>query len=96
MKTSKKGIASPACPKKTKIQDPYQALDEIFDYAHRDELELQLWEWLKTSVSGNFSKELTRCERSSLLTLYEKMQQLLGAAHQIHLQPHKDFIKKKK
>lgn len=89
MKTTKRGKELSAYPKNSKKQDPYQELDEIFDYAHIDELEIQLWEWLKTTVSGSFHKELSRVEKSSLLTLYEKMQQLLGAAHCIHQQTQK-------
>lgn len=87
---------SPVFAKKSNMPDPYQELDEIFDYAHMDELEIQLWEWLKTTVSGNFSKELSRTERSSLLTLYEKMQQLLKAAHQIHLHTQKAKMPKRR
>ncbi|MDE3252799.1 MAG: hypothetical protein KGO92_08325 [Bacteroidota bacterium] len=95
MKTIKKGMETPVYPKNSALQDPYRVLDELFDYAHLDELEILLWEWLKTSVCGNFNKELTRTERNSLLTLYEKLQQLLEASHLIHLQKQKEHKSKR-
>lgn len=72
MKTTKRGMELSAYPKNSKKQDPYQELDEIFDYAHIDELEILLWEWLKTTVSGSFHKELTRSEKVRCLPSMKK------------------------
>lgn len=95
MKTVKSRPVPPGCPTGLTKRDPYQQLEEVFDYAHLPDLEVQLWEWLKTTVSGNFHKDLSRSERSSLLMLYEKMQQLLEASHDLHLLAQKKKLSKR-
>jgi hypothetical protein len=57
------------------IADPMKVVDEIFDYAHLPDLRHTLWEWLKTTISGNFNKSsLHFRDRESLIAFYEKMQ----------------------
>jgi HEPN domain-containing protein len=62
--------------------DPMRVVYELFDYAHLPDLRNTLWEWLKTTVSGNYNKpSLHYKDRESLLAFYEKLQRLLEASH---------------
>ena len=64
------------------IAEPMKVIHEVFDYAHLPDLRNTLWEWLKTTISGNFNKgSLHYKDRESLLAFYEKMQKLLEASH---------------
>lgn len=64
------------------IAEPMIVVNEVFDYAHLPDLRNTLWEWLKTTVSGNFNKKsLHYKDRESLLAFYEKIQKLLEASH---------------
>ena len=69
------------------IANPMMVVHEVFDYAHLPDLRNVLWEWLKTTISGNFNKKsLHYKDRESLLAFYEKMQKLLEAAHLLLLE----------
>jgi HEPN domain-containing protein len=64
------------------IADPMMVVNEVFDYAHLPDLRNTLWEWLKTTISGNFNKSsLHFRDRESLIAFYEMMEKLLEAAH---------------
>ena len=64
------------------IANPMKVVHEVFDYAHLPDLRNTLWDWLKTTVSGNFNKRsLHYKDRESLLAFYEKIEKLLEAAH---------------
>lgn len=64
------------------IADPMKVVNEMFDYAHLPDLRNTLWEWLKTTISGNFNKSsLHFRDRESLIAFYEKMEKLLEAVH---------------
>lgn len=65
--------------------DPNQVVDELFDFAAHPELKQLLWTWLKVTVTGTYHKELSSHERSAILSLYEKMEKLVDAAHVMHL-----------
>jgi hypothetical protein len=66
------------------MADPYLVIDELFDFADlRDAREL-LWDWLKTTVTGSYHKQLTSTERSALITMFEKIEKLLEAAYVLH------------
>jgi hypothetical protein len=68
---------------KEEIEDPYQVIYELFDYAHLPQIRESIWEWLKATTSGNYHK-LSVSERGNLLYLYEKIEKLIEAAHIIH------------
>ena len=65
----------------SEIEDPYQVIDELFDFAHLPELKDLLWDWLKSTVTGSYPKSLGYAERLDILTIYEKMEKLLEATH---------------
>jgi hypothetical protein len=82
VKDFKKWDMQPRLLTNEEIADPLKVIHEVFDYAHLPDLRNNLWEWLKTTVSGNFNKSsLHFRDRESLLALYERMQKLLEAAH---------------
>lgn len=63
------------------ITDPYLVIHEIFDFADLADIRELLWDWLKTTVTGDYHKQLTATERSTILTMYEKMEKLIEAAY---------------
>lgn len=69
---------------KEEISDPYQVIYELFDFAHLPRVRELLWEFFKTAVTGNYSHELQRRERSLMVTIYERIEKLVEAAHIIN------------
>ena len=63
------------------IKDPYQVIDELFDFADLPDARELLWDWLKTTVTGNYHKQLTTTERSLIITMYEKIERLIEAVY---------------
>jgi hypothetical protein len=66
------------------INDPYLVIDELFDFAELNDARELLWEWLKVTVTGTYHKNLGSTERAAIITMYEKMEKLLEAAHVLH------------
>lgn len=66
------------------IKNPYQVIDEFFSFGHIPQIRDLLWEFLKTTVTGNYPKKLSRRERCDLIHFYEKIEKLIEAAHLIH------------
>ena len=82
LRDSNKWDGQPRLLTDEEIANPIRVVHEVFDYAHLPDLRNTLWEWLKTTISGNFNKRtLHYKDRESLLTFYEKMQKLLEASH---------------
>jgi len=63
------------------MNDPKLVIAELFDFADLADVRELLWGWLKVTVTGTYHKELTASERSAIITLYEKMEKLVEAAH---------------
>src|SRR5689334_5609009 len=66
------------------IADPYQVIYDLFDFAHLPRIRELLWEFFKTTVIGNYSHDLHRRDRELLVTIYEKIEKLVEAAHIIN------------
>lgn len=66
------------------IANPYQVIYELFDFAHLPRIRELLWEFFKTTVIGNYTHDLHRRERELLVTVYEKIEKLVEAAHIIN------------
>ena len=66
------------------IDNPHQVIYELFDFAHLPRIRELLWEFFKTAVTGNYSHDLHRRERELLVTMYEKIEKLVEAAHIIN------------
>ncbi|MET0393061.1 MAG: hypothetical protein ABW019_07955 [Chitinophagaceae bacterium] len=66
------------------IQDPLSVIHDFFQYAHLPEIREQLWEMLKTTVTGGYCHELSHRERTDLIHFYEKLEKLVEAAHLLH------------
>jgi hypothetical protein len=66
---------------KAEVNDPNLVIDELFDFADLPDVRELLWGWLKTTVTGTYHKDLSASERSAIITLYEKMEKLVEAAH---------------
>ena len=71
---------------KKEIENPMQVIDDFFSYGHIPEIREQYWELLKTAVTGNFSKLLTRQERSNMLYFYERLEKMIETAHLLHIE----------
>jgi hypothetical protein len=66
------------------MNDPHRVIDELFDFADLPDVRELLWNWLKTTVTGTYPKNLSATERSVILTLYEKLEKLVEANHVMH------------
>ncbi len=66
-------------------EDPYAVIQELFTYVHLPQAREQLWELLKTTVTGTWHQQKPK-ERSAILYFYEKLEKLIEAAHLIHEQ----------
>ncbi len=69
------------------MNDPTLVIHELFDFADLADTRELLWSWLKITVTGTYHKELSSSERSAIITLYEKMEKLVEAAHVIYSNP---------
>jgi hypothetical protein len=65
-------------------ENPQQVIHDFFSYCHLPEIRKKLWELLKTTVTGDYCRALTRRERSSMLYFYEQLEKLVEAAHVLH------------
>ena len=63
------------------IADPRLVFYDVFDFEHLPGIRSLLWDWLKTTVVGNYNRELDKRERSIIILLYEKLQRMVEAAH---------------
>jgi hypothetical protein len=66
------------------VEDPLLVISDFFTYAHLPEIREQLWEMLKTTVTGGYCHVLNRRERADLVHFYEKLEKLIEAAHLLH------------
>ncbi|MBW8685205.1 hypothetical protein [Chitinophaga rhizophila] len=66
--------------------DPYSVIYELFDFAELSRIREYHWEYLKSTVTGSFNKELSRRERSMLVFYHEKLGKLVEATHIINEQ----------
>lgn len=82
--TSPKNILPPQKLTPAEIDNPHQVIYELFDFAHLPRIRELLWEFFKTAVTGNYSHDLNRRERELLVTMYEKIEKLVEAAHIIN------------
>lgn len=60
--------------------NPDEALVEFFDQYSLSESKAMLWNWYKATTTGNFA-DLEKVERENLATFYERVDNLLNAAH---------------
>jgi len=68
---------------KEEIENPYDVIDNFFDFAHLPQIRDELWEMLKLTVTSSYHIQPRR-DRANLLYFYEKLEQLIEAAHVIH------------
>ncbi|OQP44153.1 hypothetical protein A4H97_33665 [Niastella yeongjuensis] len=66
------------------ITNPHQVIYDLFDFAHLPRIRELLWDFFKTTVIGNYTHDLHRRERELLVTIYEKIEKLVEAAHIIN------------
>ena len=66
---------------KKEMLNPYLVIDELFDFAHLPDVQELLWDWLKTTVTNGYHKNLNASERYAIITLYEKLRKLVEAVH---------------
>jgi HEPN domain-containing protein len=81
---SPKNVFPPQNLTQVEIDNPHQVIYELFDFAHLPRIRELLWEFFKTAVTGNYSHDLHRRERELLVTVYEKIEKLIEAAHIIN------------
>jgi HEPN domain-containing protein len=79
-----KNVFPPQNLTQVEIDNPYQVIYELFDFAHLPRIRELLWDFFKTAVTGNYSHDLHRRERELLVTMYEKIKKLVEAVHIIN------------
>jgi hypothetical protein len=63
------------------IENPCLVFYELFDYASLPQIREHLWQWLKLTVTGGYTKKyFDYRERESILTLYEHLEKLIEAS----------------
>lgn len=70
-----------------------KAIHELFDLAEYSYIEQGLWDWLKATVCGDFHVSFDEREKAFLFMMYERVGNLVRAAHESNL---KDQKKKSK
>lgn len=60
---------------------PQDVIREFFSFAHLPQVRSFLWDWLKTTIAGNFNTALSKRERADLLSFYEQLVKLIEAAY---------------
>jgi hypothetical protein len=81
---------------KGQAPDPYKTLETFFEYATLPQAADKLWQWLESTVTGSFNKELNCRERCNMVFFYRHMQQLVEAAHIIYNRQNKKRTANKK
>ena len=69
---------------KEEVKNPYQVLDEFFDYASLVERRQMLWLWFETTVTDSFSLRSDRRDRQWIASSYTDLQKLVEAAYLLH------------
>lgn len=67
------------------IENPQTVIHQFFDYASLPQVRAHLWEWLKSTVTGDYVS-LPRQEKGNLIYFFEQLEKLVEAAHIIHEQ----------
>jgi hypothetical protein len=66
-------------------ENPYLVFYTLFDYAKLPHLREHLWQWLKLTVTGGYSKKyLNYNDREKIFLLNEHLEKLLEAAYLIY------------
>lgn len=65
------------------IENPQTVIHQFFDYANLPQVRAHLWEWLKSTVTGDYIT-LSRQEKGNLIYFFEQLEKLVEAAHIIH------------
>jgi hypothetical protein len=58
-----------------------KAIHELFDLAEYSYIEQGLWDWLKATVCGDFHVSFDEREKAFLFMMYERLGNLVKAAH---------------
>jgi hypothetical protein len=67
------------------IENPIMVIHSFFDFGHIPEIRMLMWDLLKTTVTGNYNRTLSRRERSDMVYFYERLEKLVEAAHLVHV-----------
>jgi hypothetical protein len=66
-------------------QNPYLVFYTLFDYAGLPHLRENLWQWLRLTVTGGYTKKyFDYNDREKIFVLYEHLEKLLEATYLIY------------
>jgi hypothetical protein len=68
------------------IANPQSVLHDFFDFANLPEARRMMWDWFRTTVTGNYSKELDSSDRANIVIIFEQLEKLVEAAYLINEQ----------
>lgn len=92
-KTSEKGRKKDS---KVAVPSLKKAIHELFDFAEYSYIEQGLWDWLKATVCGDFHVSFDEREKAFLFMMYERVGNLVHAAHESNLSTKSKKDQKKK
>lgn len=77
-------------------KDLYGVLDEFFRCFHLQDMREMLWDWLVAALSAESGAYATGFARSNLIFVYEKLELLIEAAHELRRQRKKSIKRKQR
>lgn len=66
------------------IKEPYLVIYKLFDFGHFPDIKQMLWDSFKATITGTYSKNLSREERYDIVILYEYLEKLIEASYIIN------------
>ena len=81
--------------KREELENPYRVIYSLFDASHLPQLRESLREWIRVTVTGDFSHSLSRRERMHLMEFTHHIERLVEAAHIIHEKKHGSMLRMK-
>lgn len=66
------------------VQNPFKVLQDFFLLDDLYGLRESLWEIIKSTVTGNFNKELDRNTRGDMVFFYENLEKVIEASYLLH------------
>lgn len=73
------------CLAENEISNPSLIIDDLFSFEDLPGIRELLWLFFRTAITGSYTHELSQKERSALVTLFEKLANLVEAVHLIHV-----------
>jgi hypothetical protein len=68
------------------IANPQIVLRDFFEFANLPEAHRMMWEWFRTTVTGNYTEQLDSTDRANIVVIFEQLEKLVEAAYLLNEQ----------